>query len=82
VRNNPIVGVVQNDEGILPLQSPSQELQIKIQIGETLVSLSKFQDVSLPVTRATFKKKKFLPKKSLEVVVYDLKDRFVNKSQP
>jgi hypothetical protein len=82
LRNNPVVGIVQNDEGILPLQSPSQELQIKIQIGETLVSLSKFQDVSLPVTRATFKKKKFLPKKSLEVVVYDLKDRFVNKSQP
>jgi hypothetical protein len=44
------VGVVQKYEGILPLQSPSQELQIKIQIGEILVSLSKFQVVSLPMT--------------------------------
>jgi hypothetical protein len=70
------------DEGILPLQSPSQELQIEIQIDESLVSLSNFQDVSLPVTQTTFKKKKFLPKKSLEAVVSDLKDRFMNESQP
>jgi hypothetical protein len=78
----PVVGIVQNGEGILPLQSPSQELQIKIQIDEIPVSLSNFQDVSLPVTWTTVKKKKFLPKKSLEVVVSDLKDRFMNESQP
>ena len=70
----PVVGIIQNGEGILPLQYSSHELKIEIEIGEIPVSLSNFQDVSLPVTWTTVKKKKFLPKKPLEVVVSDMKD--------
>jgi hypothetical protein len=69
-----VVDIEHNDEEVLPPQPLPRGVSIEVQLEDNPISPVDLQSDPLLVTETILRKRKLVPKKSLEVVITNLKD--------